>query len=206
MPDGFIAEEQETAASGSAAMVLQIARPDNQPPLQFPAMVRNLSGGVVTLEVNNPWTILNWDALKGNEACLRLLSAAGELTEQKGTISWARYSVQDQTGGKLSLGLKLYEFDLASHRSISGQIEHTSKDIIGLWDRWEEAQHTAAPESPPYNPRILAGAVGLLLAGLGLQLAAPKGVKFFGWLLWFFGTLAIATQTLRYWKSRKISR
>jgi hypothetical protein len=201
MPNGFSAQSQ-TTASESPAMILQIARPDNAPPLQFPAVVRNLAGGVVTLEVNNPWTILDWDALKGKEACLRLVSADGEVNDQKGTVAWARYSVQDQLGGKLHLGLKLVEFNLATHKSISGQIEHTSKDIVGLWDRWEEARQTAS-ESPPYNPKIVLGALVLLLGGLGLQFAAVKGVKFFGWLLWFLGTLAIATQTLRYWKSRK---
>lgn len=203
MPHGL--SEGNRAASASPAMILQINRPDNEPPIQFPAVVRNLAGGVVTLEVNNPWTILDWEALKGKEANLRLLSTDGELNDQKGTVAWARYSVQGQMGGQLHLGLKLYDFNLATQKSISGQIGHSSKDIIGLWDRWEEARQTT-PESPPYNSKIVFGAVALLLAGLGLQLAAPKGVKFFGWLLWFFGTLAIATQTLRYWKSRKASR
>lgn len=200
-------EYQETvaAASGEAAMILQVERPGDEPPLQFPAVVRNLAAGVVTLEVNNPWTILNWETLKGQDACLRLLSADGEVSELKGTVTWTRYSVQDQDRGNLSLALKLAEPTLTAQKSISDQIPHTSKDIRGLWDRWEEVQQST-PEPAPFSTKLGLAALGLLATGVGLQLPGPKALKLLGWGFWFFGTLIIAGQTLRFWRSRKAPR
>ena len=92
MPDEpFVAAKSRASKS---AMILQIDRPGDEAPLQFPAVIRNLAAGVATLEVNNPWTILNWETLKGQGARLRLLAETGEVTDIRGTVNWARYSVQ----------------------------------------------------------------------------------------------------------------
>ena len=80
----------KSRASESSVMMLQIDRPNEPAPLQFPAVIRNLVAGVATLEVTNPWIILNWDTLKGQSGCLRLLNAAGEVIDLQGIITWVK--------------------------------------------------------------------------------------------------------------------
>ncbi|MFI5355538.1 MAG: hypothetical protein ACHQX0_08010, partial [Desulfobaccales bacterium] len=100
-----MSEEPVVAAKSRAfkpAMILQIDRPGEEAPLQFPAVVRNLAAGIATLEVNNPWTILDWETLKGREGRLRLLTESGKVTDLQATINWARYRVQGQDSGDLN--------------------------------------------------------------------------------------------------------
>ncbi len=110
MKEPFMPDELVVAAQSRAfkpAMILQIDRPGEETPLQFPAVVRNLAAGVATLEVNNPWTILDWETLKGQEGRLRLLTETGKVTDLRATINWARYCVQGQDSGDLNLSLQL---------------------------------------------------------------------------------------------------
>jgi len=185
-------------------LILQIKRPGDDRPLQFPAKILNLSGGVVTLEVKNPWISLQWDTLKGQKGCLLLLSAGTEeVTDIRGTVAWARQTAQG--ADNLSLGLELASSSLTAQKQLIEHIPHTSDDIKGLWDRWEEAQQSSAA-SGTISTKIGYTAVVLLTAGLALQLAEPQGYKLFGWGLWFLGTLAVAGQTLHYWRNRKAAR
>ncbi len=193
-------------ASRSSTLMIEIERPGNEATLQFPAVIRNLATGVVTLEVKNPWSIMNWDTLKGQKAHLRLLSAeTEEITEIGGTISWARYTVQDQGHGRLGLALKLANANSAEQKLLYDYMPQTTDDIKGLWEKWEEAQQTVEPESMAAKLTFFA-ALALLLVGLALQLAGGQSLKIFGWVLWFCGTLVVAGQTLRLWKSRRASR
>lgn len=196
--------ETPRSARESSGLVLQIQRPGDDRPLQFPAKILNLLGGVVTLEVKKPWVSLQWDTLKGQWGCLLLLSAGTEeVTEIRGTVAWARQTAQG--ADNLSLGLELASPSLADHKQLIEHIPHTSDDIKGLWDRWEEA-HQSATASRAVSTKIGYTAVVLLAAGLALQLADPHGYKLLGWGLWFLGTLAVAGQTLHYWRSRKAAR
>lgn len=191
----------------SPAMVLQIDRPGGEAPLQFPAVIRNLLAGVVTLEVKNPWTILKWDTLKGQVSCLRLLSGNGDITDLRGTITWAKYTVQGPNNGNLSLSLKLNDPDPLTQKLLSASISHTSEDIKGLWEKWDQAQNKTGSSRLSVQPaKIGLTALVLLLAGLALQLSEAQGFKLLGWVLWFFGTVVVALQALQFWKSRKASQ
>jgi hypothetical protein len=184
-------------------LILQIQHPDDERPLQFPVVIRNLAAGVVTLELKNPWFNLNWKTLKGLGVCLRLLSAGtDEVTDIRGTVTWAKPALQGSSN--LSLGLELATPTPATHKLLSGHIPHTSDDIKGLWDRWDEARQSSSAAA--ISTKIGYAAVALLAVGLVLQLAEPRTYKLFGWGLWFIGTLAVAGQTLQYWKNRKATR
>ncbi len=203
MPDDSHPENWGMAAE-SSAMILQIDRPGAEGGLKFPAMIRNLAGGVVTLEINNPWTIMNWETLKGLKGCLRLQSSGtGEPTEIRGTVTWARYTVQDQESGHLNLGLELADPDQLAQKLLFEHITHSSDDIKGLWNRWEQTRQPS--HSSPFSIMMGFTATALLLGALAMQFAGPKGFKLFGWVLWFFGTLVVANQALRVWKDRKAS-
>jgi hypothetical protein len=179
-----MSEEPVVAAQSRAfkpAMILQIDRPGEETPLQFPAVVRNLVAGVATLEVNNPWTILDWETLKGQEGRLRLLTENGKVTDLQATINWARYRVQGQDSGDLNLSLQLTDPGPAAQKLLAEYIPHTSKDIKGFWNQWDQAQVSRAPKTPPVTKIVLA-VLALLLVGLALQLTGATGVKLWGWL------------------------
>jgi hypothetical protein len=193
-------------AIDSSTLILQIDRPGGGPALQFPAMVRNIAGGVITLEVNNPWTVVNWETLKDQGGCLRLSSSeTGESIEVGGAITWVKYTVKDQENSLLNLRLKLTKPDPATLKLISGYIPRISGDIKEFWDRWEQVQQISKPEKSSNTTGFVLAAI-LLVGGLACQLMEPKGYQVFGWVLWLFGTLVVAGQTLRFWKSRKASR
>lgn len=188
----------------SAVMILQIDRRGDEQSLQFSAVIRNLGAGLATLEIANPWTIMNWETLKGRKGCLRLLSPeTGESTEIRGTVRWARYTVQDQDSGVLNLGLKLADPDQLAQKLLFEHITHTSDDIKGLWKRWDQTRQSSP--SGPFSIKMGFVATALLLGALGMQFAGPKGFKLFGWVLWFLGTLVVGNQALRFWKDRKAS-
>lgn len=176
-------DEPVVAAKSSAsksAMILQIDRPGEGTPLQFPAVVRNLVAGVATLEVHNPWTILNWETLKGQEGRLRLLSETGEVTNLRAIINWARYNVQGQDSGNLNLSLQLIDPDLATQKLLSEFIPHSTKDIKGFWERWDETQGNKIPKKPPLPTKFILAALLLLLTGLALQLTGTMSIKLLG--------------------------
>ena len=149
--------------ASKAAMILQIDRPGNETPLQFPAVIRNLAAGVAILEVNNPWTILNWETLKGQEGRLRLLTAAG-VTDLRATINWARYRVQGQDSGNLNLSLQLNDSDPATQKLLSAYIPHTTNDIKGFWERYDQTQGSRVTKTPQVTKIVLAALAVLLTA------------------------------------------
>ena len=203
MPDD---ERPETWSSPpeSSVMILHIDRRGGEQPLQFAAVIRNLGAGLATLEVNNPWTIMNWETLKGRKGCLRLQSPeTGKSTDIRGTVTWARYSVHDQASGLLSLGLALAEPDQLGQKLLFEHITHTSKDIKSLWHKWDQAREKS--DEKTFSTKIGIAATALLLGALTMQVAGPEEIKKFGWVLWFCGTLLVANQTLRFWKNRNAS-
>ena len=203
MPDGGQPGNRSRTPE-SPVMILQIDGRGDEQSLQFSAVIRNLGAGLATLEVTNPWTIMNWETLKGRKGCLRLLSPeTGKSTKIQGTVAWARYTVQDQENGHLNLGLKLADPDQLAQKLLFEHITHSSADIKGLWDRWDQARQS--PQSGPLSIKMGFAATALLLGALAMQFAGPKGFKLFGWVLWFCGTLVVANQALRFWKDRKAS-
>lgn len=188
----------------SPIMILQIDRGGGEAPLQFAAVIRNLGAGQATLEVTNPWTIVDWETLKGRKGRLRLLSdGTGKTIEIPGIVTWARYTVQDQENGHLDLGLELTDPDRLVHQLLFEQITHTSEDIKGLWDRWEQTRQTS--EAGPFSTKLGFAATTLLIGALAMQFVDAQGFKMFGWVLWVCGTLLVGNQVLRFWKHCKTS-
>ncbi len=178
MPDEpFVAAKSRA----SKAMILQIDRPGEGAPLQFQAVIRNLVAGVATLEVNNPWTVLNWETLKGQGGRLRLLAETGEVTDLQGIFNWARYCVQGPESGNLNLSLQLTKPDPAAQKLLAEFIPHTSKDIKGFWNQWDQVQVSRGPKTTPVTKIVLA-ALALLVTGLALHLSGATTQRLFGWL------------------------
>ncbi len=185
-------------------MILHIDRRGDEQPLQFAAEIRNLGAGLATLEVTNPWTVMNWETLKGRKGHLRLQSLeTGKSTDIRGTVTWARYIVQDQDCGLLSLGLELADPDQWAQKQLFEHITHTSNDIKGLWNRWDQAREKSREKT--FSTKLGVAATALLVGALAMQVIGPEGIKQFGWVLWFCGTLLVANQTLRFWKNRHAS-
>jgi hypothetical protein len=203
MPDEHpFAAKSKTSAS---AMILQLDQPAGESPLQFPALIRNLVGGVATLEVNNPWTILNWETLKGQGGCLRLLTETGEVSDLRGSVNWARYRVQGQDSGNLSLSLTLTNPDPSAQKLLSAYIPHTTKDIKAFWECYDQAQGSQTQKISSLPTKTSLIALALLLSGLILQFTGVTAFKLLGWLLWGGGSVVVASRVLRFWKSRKAS-
>ncbi len=189
----------------SSVMILHLDPRGDDRPVQFAAVIRNLGGKNATLEVANPWTIMDWETLKGRKGFLRLQSDdTGKATDIRGTVTWARYAVQDQTSGKLSLGLELAQPDQLAHKLLYDNITHSSNDIKGLWNKWDQVRHASQPKT--FSTKLGLAATILLVGALGMQLTSTQGFKLFGWVLWLLGTLLVANQTLRFWKDRNVSQ
>jgi hypothetical protein len=204
MPDGYSFETGNRAPE-SPALILQIGRPMDGTPLRFPAVVRNLVEGVVTLEVEVFWMILNWENLKGRTGSLHLLSDTGIVTELQGSVTWATYTVLDQDHGQLHLGLKLAD-PAAAKMLLSEHLPYITPDIKSFWDRWDQARQAPEPAAFSFSTRIGLAALTLLISGVAVQLMLPKPYKLLGWLLWVFGTLLVGGQTLHFWRCRRASR
>jgi hypothetical protein len=178
MPTGELAKNWSKTPE-SAVMILQIDGRGHEQTLQFSAVIRNLGTSLATLEVTNPWTIMDWGTLKGRKGCLRLLSPeTGKSTEIPGTVRWARYTVKDQENGHLNLGLELADPDQVAQKLLFEHITHTSEDIKGLWNRFDQARQSS--QSRPFSIKVSIAASVLLLGALAMQFAGPKGFKLFG--------------------------
>jgi hypothetical protein len=197
--------ETGNQAPKSPALILQIGHPMDGTPLRFPAVVRNLVEGVVTLEVEDPGTLLNSETLKGRTGSLHLLSDTGLVTELQGSVTQATYTVLDRDHGQIHLGLKLAD-PAAVKMLLSEHLPYITADIKSLWDRWDQAHQAPKPAAFSFSTRIGLAALTLLISGVALQSLGPKPYKLLGWLLWLFGTLLVGGQILHFWLGRRASR
>ena len=84
---------------------------------------------------------------------------------------------------------------------LSNLLPHTSQDIKGLWDRYDQVRESPGNSNLGHHCYI-AGLV-LLLGGLALQFAGSPGYKVCGWALWGLGSLGIAGKIIRpFWQKR----
>jgi hypothetical protein len=95
----------------------------------------------------------------------------------------------------LSLGLQLINPPGEAISRLSNLLPHTSQDIKGLWDRYDQARQSPG-NSNWLHICYIAGLV-LLIGGLGLQFANSPDHKAYGWVLWLLGSLAIAGEIIR---------
>jgi len=178
----------------SSALRLEIAGREAKTPRLIPVLIRSLSTGGVTLTVTNPWDIPDWDRYRGEACVLRVVDpGGGEPVNIKANIAWTRYGGAGQP--PLSLGLQLLKPPGEAINRLSNLLPHTSQDIKGLWDRYDQVRKS--PGNSDWVHRWYMAGLVLLLGGLVLQFAGPPGYKGWGWVLWLAGSLGIAGKIIR---------
>ncbi len=161
--------------------------------LRVPVLVQNLTAGVVTLEAIYPQASMSWENLNGHTGNLRLRFKGGEEPiDIRGKLTWVRFA--GEGGRQLTLGLELDQPTLTARKILGDLIPHTSKDIKSLWERWDQAYTNPRPANL-HQKFYLLGMI-LLFGGVAFQLAGSKSYQLFGWVLWFFGSLAVAGKSL----------
>jgi hypothetical protein len=185
--------------SDSPYIILEINGGDRETVLRVPVVVLNLTAGVVTLEAIYPQTAAGWENLNGYSGNLRLRFKGGEEPiDIKGKLTWTKFA--GEAGRQLTLGLELAKPTLTAKKVLGDLMPNTSQDLKGLWDRWDHAY--AGSRRSGSDRRLYFLGMILLLGGVGLQLGT-KSYQLFGWILWFFGSLAVAGKSLySLWQKR----
>ena len=141
------------------------------------------------MAVTNPWGIADWDRYRGEDCVLRVEDPEGqEVVNIKAKISWTKFGGHGQP--PLSLGLHLVKPPGEALRRLSNLLTHTSQDIKGLWDRYDQVREIPG-QSHLVHHCYIAGLV-LLVGGLVLQFTGSPTYKMCGWALWLLGSLGIA--------------
>ncbi len=192
--------QPEAATTKSFSLRLEVAGRKEPTPLVIPVLLQNMSMGVVTLALTNPWGIADWDRYRGENCILWMDDPGGlESVAINGTISWTRVGVPGQQ--PTSLGVQLVKAPEEVLSRLNGLLTHTPEDIKGLWDRYDQIQKIPGPSSLIHHCYI-AGLV-LLVGGLVLQFTGSNVYKFCGWVLWLLGSLGIAGKIIRpLWQKR----
>jgi hypothetical protein len=187
MTSGHCKPEENT--TGHPNLVLEVAGQKEPTPLFIPVLAQNLSMGGVTLAVTNPWGLADWDRYRGENCVLRVHDPNGqEVAHIKAKIVWTKVGGNGQP--PLSLGLDMVKPSVEALRRLSGLLTHTSKDIKGLWDRYDQVRRIPG-QSQLVHHCYIAGLV-LLVGGLALQFAGSPAYKMYGWAFWLVGSLGIA--------------
>jgi hypothetical protein len=156
--------------------------------------IRNLSTGGVTLAVTNPWNIPDWDRYRGEDCILRVEDLeGGDPINLRAQINWTRAGDPGQP--PLTLGLHLVKPSGEAISRLSNLLPHTSQDIKGLWDRYDQVRKSPANSNWMHHCYI-AGLV-LLVGGLVFQFSGSPVYKMYGWALWLLGSLGIAGKIIR---------
>jgi hypothetical protein len=179
----------EVNITGSPALMLEVAGRKEAVPRRIPVLLQNLSMGGVTLAVTNPWGIADWDRYHGEDCVLRVEEVGGrEVVNIKAKIAWTKFGGQGQP--PLSLGLHLVKPPGEALRRLGALLTHTSQDMKGLWDRYDQVRET--PGQPDLLRYAYIAGLALLTGGLALQFTASPAYKIYGWILWLLGSLGIA--------------
>jgi hypothetical protein len=187
MTSGHVKPEAETA--GSPSLILEVAGQKEPTPLLIPVLIQNLSMGGVTLAVATPWGIADWDRYRGKDCVLRMEDPGGqEVVTIKAKISWTKIGGIGQP--PLSLGLQMVRPPEEMLRRLSALLTHTSRDIRGLWDRYDQVREI--PGVPHLVHRCYIAGLVLLVGGLALQFSSSPAYKMYSWALWLLGSLGIA--------------
>ena len=190
----------EATTTGSPSFMLEVAGRKEPTPLLIPVLIQNLSMGGVTLAVTNPWGIADWDRYRGEDCVLRVGDPGGEeVFNIKAKIAWTKFGGQGQP--PLSLGLQMIKPPGEALRRLSNLLTHTSQEIKGLWDRYDQVQKIPEPTSLLHHCYI--GGLVLLVGGMVLQFAGSPAYKMCGWVLWLLGSLGIAGKIIwPFWQKR----
>jgi hypothetical protein len=190
----------EVNTTGYPGLVLEVAGQKEPTPLLIPVLIQNLSLGGVTLAVTNPWGIADWNRWRGEDCVLRVKDPDGEeVVNIKAKIAWTKVGGNSQS--PLSLGLQMVKPSGEALRQLNGLLTHTSQDIKGLWDRYDQVREIPG-QSQLLHHCYIAGLV-LLVGGLVFQFAGSPTYKMYGWALWLLGSLGIAGKVIwPFWQKR----
>jgi hypothetical protein len=190
----------EVNTTGYPDLVLEVAGQKEPTPLLIPVLIQNLSMGGVTLAVTNPWGIADWNRCRGEDCVLRVKDPDGqEVVNIKAKIAWTKVGGNSQP--PLSLGLQMVKPSGEALRRLNGLLTHTSQDIKGLWDRYDQVREIPG-QSQLLHHCYIAGLV-LLVGGLVFQFAGSPTYKMYGWALWLLGSLGIAGKIIwPFWQKR----
>ena len=193
----------EARTTKSPALRLEITCRETKTPRLIPVLIRNLSSGGVTLAVTNHWDIPDWDRYRGEACGLRVEDPeGGEPINMRAKIAWTRSGGTGQS--PLSLGLQLIKPPVEGISRLGNLLPHTSQDIKGLWDRYDQVRKN--PGNSDWVQRGYIAGLVLLLGGLVLQFAGSPSYKVYGWVLWVLGTLGIAGKIIRpFWQKQPSS-
>jgi hypothetical protein len=184
----------EPGTMGYPTLRLEIAGQETKFPRLIPVTIRNLSTEGVTLTVTNPCDIPEWDRYRGVACVLQVEDPeGGEPVNIRAQITWTRFGGPGQP--PLSLGLQLIKPPGEAIRRLSSLLPHTSQDIKGLWDRYDQIRKN--PEKSDWVRLWYIAGLGLLLGGLVLQSTGSPVYKMYSWLLWLLGSLGIAGKIIR---------
>jgi len=180
--------------TGSPTLRIEIARQEANTPLIIPVLIRNLSTEVVTLTVTIPGDIPDWDRYRGEDCVLRIEDPkGGKPVNINAQIAWTRFGGAGQP--PLSLGLHLIKPPGEAISRLSNLLPHTSQDIQGLWDRYDQVRKS--PANKDWVQYCYIAGIGFLLGGMVLQFASSPVYKVCGWGLWLLGSLGIAGKIIR---------
>jgi hypothetical protein len=183
-------------------VILQIGRP-GKATRQFPAVIRNLTAGVASLEVINPLALMEWEDLKGQGGRLRVLANGnGEPIDFPGKVVRVRHFARGRDKGLLSLDLVLEQSTAAAQKLLTEHIPNRPRDIQGLWERWDQAQQTSA-QRVALPTRLGFVGVTLLFCGLIMRTGGAGPHQLLAWMFWLMGTLGVLGQILLLWRSIK---
>jgi hypothetical protein len=186
--------EPQAKTPGAATLRLEIFSQEANTSGLIPVCIRNLSTGAITLTVPNPGDIPDWDRYRGADCILRVEDpGGGEPITIQAKISWTRFGGRGQP--PLSLGLQLFKPPREGISRLSDLLPHTSQDIKGLWERYDQVRKT--PEKTDWVHYSYIAGLGFLLGGLVLQFANSFGYKGWGWIFWMLGTLGVAGKIIR---------
>ena len=206
MPLDYQHSHSKTSGSSrhSSDVILEIGRPGKET-RQFPAVIRNLRAGLVSLEVTNPRDLKEWKGLKGQGGRLYIpANGGGEPGNFPGKVVRVRHFARGRDKGLLSLDLILEQPTAAAQKLLNEHIPNRPRDIQGLWERWDQARQ---PSAQRVALPIRLGFVGVTLLFCGL-IMHPGGAgphQLFAWIFWLMGTLGVLGQILLLWRGVKDS-
>lgn len=181
---------------------IEVTGPAGGNPLRFSASVKNLSGKVVTIEVERAWSGIKWEGLCGQEVNLYLETAPGEEPLEIGvTVSRVRF-LADRLN-RLAMVLELVRPTPEVQEALKDQMLHSPKDIKELWERWDQVKDNS-PSIWAENKVYFVG-LGVLAAGTALQFASLNSLRLFGYLLMFCGSLAIGSKSWRSLRQKRLT-
>ncbi|MCK9377169.1 MAG: hypothetical protein M0P73_13585 [Syntrophobacterales bacterium] len=188
----------QAVAPPPLSLVLEIDRQADEPPFLIPVTLQNLSLGVVSLIVANPWIIPDWAVYHGQDCILHLEGPENAKIDQiQGRITWSKFVGDSRP--QFSLGLLLRKPSDATIKRLDDLITHTTKDLKGLWEKYDQVKEV--PDNTHLIQHLYRAGIVCLVGGVALQLTGRPPFISFGWALWALGSLGVAAKIM--WSIRQ---